>query len=193
MAENTGNENKVEVKTENTNTGANGNGGELSAFDKFLQGEGMQAEFDRRIAKALKTQSDKAAQTMQEQINAAVAEALRVAKMTKEEQAQHEAQKKADDLTKRENAVLQRELKANAKETLVSKGLPVGLADTINYTSEETVNASIEALEKSFQASVQSAVDEKLKGGKPLTKADDTKADATEEMIKAAMKKGFYG
>ena len=176
--------------------GTQGNGGQnenLSEFDKFLQGEGMQAEFDRRVAKALATQKGKLSAETKTQIDAAVAEALKVAKMTKEEQAQHEAQKRADDLTKREQAILKRELQAKAKETLIEKGLPVSLADTINYVDEDSVTASIDALEKAFQTSVQSAVEEKLKGAKPPKKADNNSNATLEEQIAQAMKNGFFG
>lgn len=185
---------------QNNNAGANqGNGNEqngaqnnLSEFDKFLQGEGMQAEFDRRVAKALATQKGKLSAETKTQIDAAVAEALKVAKMTKEEQAQHEAQKKADELTKREQAILKRELQAKAKETLIEKGLPVSLADTINYVDEDSVTTSIDALEKAFQTSVQTAVEAKLKGTKPMQKADNN-TSALEEQIAKAMKQGFFG
>lgn len=175
--------------------GTQGNGTQdnnLSEFDKFLQGEGMQAEFDRRVAKALATQKGKLSAETKTQIDAAVAEALKVAKMTKEEAAQHEAQKKADELTKREQAILKRELQAQAKETLIEKGLPVSLAETINYADADSVTSSIDALEKAFQQSVQSAVEEKLKGAKPPKKAEGNNT-ALEEQIAKAMKGGFFG
>ena len=72
MTKNTGNENKVKVKTENTNTGANDAGGELPVFNKFLQGEThffedeytedefdrARAEFDCALAEVLKHQRE---------------------------------------------------------------------------------------------------------------------------------------
>lgn len=178
-----------------TKNGAQGNGSQdtnLSEFDKFLQGEGMQAEFDRRVAKALATQKGKLSADTKAQIDAAVAEALKVAKMTKEEAAQHEAQKKADELAKREAAITKRELQAKAKETLIERSLPVGLADTISYTDEDSMMASIDAVEKAFQASVQAAVEDKLKGTKPPKKADGG-TSALEEQIAKAMRNGFFG
>lgn len=174
------------------NNGNGDNGQKLSPFDEFLKGDGMQAEFDRRVAKALETQKTKLTATTQEQINTAVQEALKVSKMTKEEQAQHEAQKKADELAKREAAILERELKASAKEKLIADNYPVSLAEIINYTDEDSVNASIEVIEKAFQSSVQTSVDEKLKGGKPMQKAGDNNA-TLEQQIENAMKRGFFG
>ena len=117
------------------NTGANGNGtggtqqqqqtgGEnLSAFDKFLQTEGMQAEFDRRVQKALNTQQTKLNATIQQQINDAVTEAQKLAKMTADQKAEYERQKQAEDLSKREAAITRRELMATAKDTLAGKHL----------------------------------------------------------------------
>lgn len=184
------------------NTGANGNGtggaqqqtgGEnLSAFDKFLQTEGMQAEFDRRVQKALNTQQTKLNATIQQQINDAVTEAQKLAKMTADQKAEYERQKQAEDLSKREAAITRRELMATAKDTLAVKHLPIGLADIVNYESAETANASIDAIEKAFQTAVQAAVEEKLKGGRAPEKAQGGNT-SIEDAIKAAMRTGFFG
>lgn len=162
-------------------------------LDEFLKGEGMQAEFDRRVTKALKTQEERLTGNIQEQINTAVAEALKVSKMTSEQKAQHEAEQAREALAKREAEITKRELRATAKETLAEKGLPANLADAVNYTDANSVTASIEALEKAFQTAVQGAVDARLTGGKAPTKAQ-TDSDATlEQKIMAAMKGGVTG
>ena len=169
------------------------NSGNLSAFDQFLQQDGMQAEFDRRVAKALETQKGKMTATIQQQINDAVTEAQRLAKMTQAERDEHDRQKQAEELAKREAAITRRELTAAAKDTLASKGLPLSLADVIDYTSADTANASIAAIEKAFQPAVQAAVEDRLKGGKVMDKAQDNGNKSIEDQIAKAMRSGFFG
>ena len=168
-------------------------GGNLSAFDQFLQQDGMQAEFDRRIAKALETQKGKMTATIQQQINAAVTEAQRLAKMTQAEREEHDRQKQAEELAKREAAITRRELTATAKDTLASKGLPLSLAEIVDYTSADTANASLKSIETAFQAAVQTAVEDRLKGGKTMDKAQDNGNKSIEEQIAKAMRSGFFG
>lgn len=167
------------------------NSGNLSAFDQFLQQDGMQAEFDRRVAKALETQKGKMTATIQQQIEAAVTEAQKLAKMTKDQQDEYNRKKKDDELAKREAAITRRELTATAKDTLASKGLPLGLAAILDYTSADTANASIAAVETAFQAAVQTAVEAKLKGGKAPDKAGDKGGDALQQQIAQAIRRGF--
>lgn len=169
------------------------NSGNLSAFDQFLQQDGMQAEFDRRVSKALETQKGKMTATIQQQINDAVTEAQRLAKMTQAEREEHDRQKQAEELAKREAAITRRELTATAKDTLASKGLPISLADILNYESADTANASIAAVEKAFQSAVQTAVEDRLKGGKAMDKAQDNGNKSIEDQIAKAMRSGFFG
>lgn len=169
------------------------NSGNLSAFDQFLQQDGMQAEFDRRVSKALETQKGKMTATIQQQINDAVTEAQRLAKMTQAEREEHDRQKQAEELAKREAAITRRELTATAKDTLASKGLPLSLAEIVDYTSADTANASLKSIETAFQAAVQTAVEDRLKGGKAMDKAQDNGNKAIEDQIAKAMRDGFYG
>ena len=169
------------------------NSGNLSAFDQFLMQDGMQAEFDRRVSKALETQKGKMTATIQQQINDAVTEAQRLAKMTQAEREEHDRQKQAEELAKREAAITRRELTATAKDTLASKGLPISLADILNYESADTANASIAAVEKAFQSAVQTAVEDRLKGGKAMDKAQDNGGKSIEDQIAKAMRSRFFG
>lgn len=169
------------------------NSGNLSAFDQFLMQDGMQAEFDRRVSKALETQKGKMTATIQQQINDAVTEAQRLAKMTQAEREEHDRQKQAEELAKREAAITRRELTATAKDTLASKGLPLSLAEIVDYTSADTANASLKSIETAFQAAVQTAVEDRLKGGKTMDKAQDNGNKSIEEQIAKAMRSGFFG
>ena len=140
---------------------------EPKSFDDLLQNKDYQAEFDRRVQKALGTAKEKWTALMDDKLS----EADKLAKMNKEEKAEYLRQKQEKELKEREAAITRRELMAEAKNTLAEKKLPVGLAEVLNYTDAESCNKSMAAVEKAFQEAVQAAVEEKLKGGEPLKKA----------------------
>ena len=72
-----------------------------------------------------------------------------------------------------------------AKEQLADKGLPVTLAEILNFSDAESCNKSIETVEKAFQAAVEKAVEDRIKGGKPIKKAPSSSAGITVDSIKS--------
>ena len=96
--------------------------------------------------------------------------------------------KKEKELSDREAAITRKELMAEAKNTLAEKNLPAGLAEVLNYADAESCNKSIAAVEKAFQAAVEAAVQERLKGGTPPKKAPETNTqEALEKQVYNAM------
>ena len=172
---------------EGGNTGgdpaAGGAEGQVS-FDDFLKDPKNQAEFDRRIGKALETSRSKMQTEIDARIQEARTEAEKLAKMNAEQKAEYEKEKREKELADREASITKRELAAAAKEQLAEKGLPLSLADVLNYSTAEACSASIDAVGKAFQEAVEKAVEERLSGGKPPKKADD-KAAYTMDQIKA--------
>lgn len=144
------------------------------SFDDLLKNKDYQAEFDRRVQKALGTAKEKWTALMDDKLS----EADKLAKMNKEEKAEYLRQKQEKELKDREAAITRRELMAEAKNTLAEKKLPVGLAEVLNYADADSCNKSMAAVEKAFQEAVQAAVEEKLKGGTPPKKA--TSEDETD-------------
>lgn len=136
------------------------------SFDDFLKGEGNQAEFDRRVQKAIDTAVSNAQQKWQALTDDRLSEAEKLAKMNKEEKAAYMQQKKEKELSDREAVITRKELMAEAKNTLAEKKLPVSLAEVLNYADADTCNDSISAVEKAFQEAVEAAVNERLKGGR---------------------------
>lgn len=117
-----------------------------------------------------------------------LSEADKLAKMTKEEKAQYMQNKKEKELSDREAAVTRSELMAEAKNNLSDEGLPVELAEVLNYTDADACKKSMETVKKAFQTAVEKAVDEKLKGGKPPKKAPETNTqEALEKQVYNAM------
>ena len=168
--------------------GAGGEGGAGSdtppSFDDFLKTGGNQAEFDRRVQKAVNTAVTKAQEKWQALADDKLSEAEKLAKMTKEEKAQYMQQKREKELTDREAAITRKELMAEAKNTLASDGLPQELAEVLDYSDADTCTKSMEKVKEVFQRAVETAVEEKLKGGKPPKKAPGGDAQkALEEQV----------
>ena len=158
------------------------------SFDDFLKGDGNQAEFDRRVQKAVNTAVTNAQEKWKALTDDKLSEAEKLAKMTKEEKAQYLQQKKEKELIDRETEITRKELMAEAKNTLAEKKLPAGLADVLNYADADSCSKSISAVEKAFQEAVETAVQDRLKGGKPPKKAPENNDDL-EKQIEEAMRR----
>lgn len=154
------------------------------SFDDILKNKDYQAEFDRRIQKALGTAKEKWDALMDDKLS----EAEKLAKMTKEEKTQYQQQKKEKELADKEAAITRRELMAEAKNTLTEKGLPVSLAELLDYSDADSCSKSIMALEKAFNQAVQAQVDKKLEGGKPIKKAPTDETITKEQFAKFGYK-----
>lgn len=165
--------------------GGDGAGSDIG-FDDFLKNPRNQAEFDRRVNKALETSRSKMQADIETRINEARTEAEKLAKMNAEQKAKYEQEKRENELKVREAEITKRELSATAKETLADKHLPLELAGILNYEDAEKCQASIDAVEKSFKEAVSKAVEDKLRGGNPPKKAPQgTQTTYTVEQIKA--------
>lgn len=156
------------------NTGASAGAEQKLSFDDFLKGEGNQAEFDRRMNKAIDTAVKNAQEKWRILTDDKVSEAEKLAKMTGTEKAAYLQQKQERELQRREAEVTRRELMAEAKNTLAEKKLPAELAEILSYGDADACKKSIEAVEKAFRSAVQAAVEERLKGGKPPKRAPES-------------------
>jgi hypothetical protein len=65
------------------------------------------------------------------------------------------------------------------------------LAEFLDYTDEEHMVQSLEKLAKTYQQSIQVGVEAKLKGSKPLEKANQTTEAEIEQQIAAIMSQQF--
>lgn len=155
------------------------------SFDDILKDKAMQSEFDKRIAKALETAKGKWETAKAKEIEDALTEAKKLEKMNADEKKKYEDEKREADYQKRLSELNVRELKATAKETLASEGLPIELAEVLNYQDADSCNKSIEAVKTAFQSAVSKAVNEKLKGnGTP--KDGVGKGDAFDTQLRQA-------
>ena len=137
----------------------------LPDFDGFLADPKNQAEFDRRVAKALETAKGNWEKDAQKRAT----EAEKLAKLSAEQRAQVEQERREKAIAEREAAITRRELLAAAKEQLVNDKLPPELAECIDYTDAETSTARLEAIKKAFMAAVSKSVDDRLRKPPPKT------------------------
>lgn len=157
--------------SEGSNTGGIEN--QTPSFDDVLSQNNYKAEFDKRLKEAIQTAQTEWETQQQEKIT----EAEKLKKMNADEKAKYEQDKRTKELDKREKDITTRELKAQAYETLAEKNLPKELIDTLNFSDAESCNASIEAVEKAFQNAVKKAVEDRLRGSKPVKPAEQTGGD----------------
>ena len=161
----------MEENKENVNAGATepvGTETKPTTFDDFLKGEGNQAEFDRRVQKAIETAKNK----WQEINDAEKSEAEKLAKMNKEQKLEYEAQKANKE---KDNALAELnayKLKEQALTIASEKGLEVSLLNLIDFktVTAEKLSENIDNLSAVFNKAVERAVNEKLKEDTPITK-----------------------
>ena len=79
-------------------------GGQQPSVDDFLKGDGNQAEFDRRVNKAIETAVSNAREKWEALTNDKLSEAEKLSKMTKEEKTQYLAQKHEKELADKGSA-----------------------------------------------------------------------------------------
>lgn len=176
--------------SEGDDGGKGDEGDKKPTFDE-LMAAGHQAEFDRRVQKAITTAVTNAQEKWRVMTDDKVSEAEKLAKMTAAERTEYLQQKKEKELAAKEAEITKRELMAEAKNTLTEKNIPLELAEVLNYTDADSCNKSISAIEKAFQSAVEKAVEERLKGGEPPKRASGNEEKALEEQIAKAMSAPF--
>ena len=100
-------------------------------------------------------------------VNDRLSEAEKLRKMNTQQKAEYERKQLEQKLSEREKAVTERELRATAKESLTSKGLPAELSECLDYTDADKCSKSIESVSKAFNAAVTNAVNARLKQNPP--------------------------
>lgn len=170
MEENT-NQNNANTGANNESVGANNNAGTNKpvTFDDFLKGEGNQAEFDRRVQKAIETAKGK----WQEINDAEKTEAEKLAKMNKEQKLEYQAQKEKADKEKALAELNAFKLEKQAIQIASEKGLDISLLTFFNFETvrAEELNTKIDEVSSAFNKAVEKAVNERLKEDTPTEKA----------------------
>lgn len=145
------------------------------SFDEILGDKTYQAEFDRRVQKALETARSK--WEAEEQTKRTEAEKL--AKMDAEQKAKYELKKereRADEALAKLNAY---ELKSTAIKIAQEKGLDISLLEDIDYSKQtaDTIVTIIDTKKAVFDKAIEKAMNDKYKEKSPININSDVKSE----------------
>lgn len=167
--------------------GSGGEGGnEPLSFDDFLKQEGNQAEFDRRVQKAIDTAVSNAQKKWKDIHDDKLSEAEKLAKMTNEEKAAYRMSQMEKELNAFKEKDTLAEMSKTARKMLSEDEINIPdelLAHLVSTDAEDTKQA-VQAFAKLFKDAVQDAVKDKLKGNPPK-RGTGGKGTVTREQILA--------
>ena len=150
-------------------SGTDGGNNEPMSFDDFLGQEGNQAEFDRRVNKAVKTAVTNTEEKWKALTDDKLTEAEKLAKMTKEEKAEYRAKKAEKELEDLKKMNARTELAKTARKMLADENIniPDELLSNLVADDAEGTKTAVESFAKMYKAAVQAAVKEAIKGKPP--------------------------
>ena len=155
------------------------------SFDDFLSQEGNQAEFDRRVQKAINTAVSNAQKKWQAMTDGKVSEAERLAQMTSEEKAEYRAKKAEQELADLKKQMALGDMAKTARKMLSEENITVPDEIIMNLVSDdaEKTKSSVESFAKVFKDAVQAAVKESLKGNPPKANNGGATAVTREQIL----------
>ena len=175
-------------------TGENGeedqdNEGEekLLTFEEFLKGKGNQAEFDRRVQKAIDTAVSNAQKKWQALTDDKLSEAEKLSKMSKDEKAEYQRAKERKEFEAEKAAFEKEKLLVAVKEDLQKQNLPIAFADSLAGIGDaEKIKEAITGIKESWDAEIQEAIKAKARQGTPFEGGASHKVDQITNVSKLA-------
>lgn len=145
------------------------NGNEPVSFDDFLKLEGNQAEFDRRIQKAVSTAVTKAQEKWKALTDDKLSEAEKLAKMTKEEKAAYEKKQLEKEIAELKKEKEVAGLTTQARKLLSDEGvnIPDALLTGLIREDAEKTSEAVKEFVKLFNEAVSEAVKAKARQRTP--------------------------
>ena len=155
------------------------------SFDDFLAQEGNQAEFDRRVQKAINTAVNNAQKKWQTMTDGKVSEAEKLAQMTSEEKAEYRAKKAEQELADLKKQIALGDMAKTARKMLSEENIAVPDEIIMNLVSDdaEKTKSAVESFAKVFKDAVQAAVKEALKGNPPKASTGGTTTVTREQIL----------
>ena len=165
-------------------TGATGTQTEPISFDDYLA-QGGQAEFDRRVQKAIQTAVSNAQKKWQTMTDGKVSEAEKLAQMTSEEKAEYRAKKAEQELADLKRQIALGDMAKTARKMLSEENITVPDEIIMNLVSDdaEKTKSTVESFAKVFKEAVQAAVKESLKGNPPKAGTGGASAVTREQIL----------
>lgn len=149
--------------------GGSGDGGnETLTFDDFLAREGNQAEFDRRIQKAVTTAVNNAREKWQALADDKLSEAEKLAKMTKDERAEYLREKERKAFEQEKEEFEREKLTVEVIKELQEQSLPIDFADALVYIDDaEKIKETIKSIKEVWDAAITEAIKSKARQKTP--------------------------
>lgn len=148
-------------------SGAEG-GNDPVSFDDFLKQGGNQAEFDRRIQKAINTAVGKAQEKWKALSDDKLSEAEKLAKMTNEEKEEYLRNKERREFEKEKADFEKEKLLVEVKKELQEQSLPTEFADSlVNIADAGKIKDAIEEIKKVWDAKITEAIKAKARQDPP--------------------------
>ena len=154
------------------------------SFDDFLA-QGGQAEFDRRVGKAVQTAVANAQKKWQTLTDSKVSEAEKLAQMTGEEKEKYRADKAEKELADLKRQIALGDMAKTARKMLSEENITVPDEIIMNLVSDdaEKTKSAVESFAKVFKDAVQAAVKESLKGNPPKASSGGTTTVTREQIL----------
>lgn len=154
------------------------------SFDDFLA-QGGQAEFDRRINKAVQTAVANAQKKWQTLTDSKVSEAEKLAQMTSEEKEKYRADKAEKELADLKRQIALGDMAKTARKMLADEQVSIPDEIVMNLVSDdaEKTKESVEGFIKAFREAVNAAVKEALRGNPPKVGTGGTKPITKDEIM----------
>ena len=155
------------------------------SFDDFLSQEGNQAEFDRRVQKAINTAVSNAQKKWQTLTDTRVSEAEKLAQMTSEEKEKYRADKAEKELADLKRQIALGDMAKTARKMLSDEQITLPDEIIMNLVSDdaEKTKEAVEGFSNAFKEAVNAAVKEALRGNPPKAGTGGAKPITREEIM----------
>ena len=150
-------------------TGGSGEGGNQTvSFDDYLKLEGNQAEFDRRVQKAINTAVANAQEKWKALSDEKLSEAEKLAKMTKDEKEEYLRQKERNEFEKEKAAFEREKLLVEVRKELQTQSLPLEFSESlVNISDAGKIKNAIAEIKKVWDAGIAEAIKDKARQDSP--------------------------
>ena len=155
------------------------------SFDDFLSQEGNQAEFDRRVQKAIRTAVSNAQEKWKTLTDDKVSEAEKLSQMTAEQKEKYRADKAEKELADLRRQIALDDMAKTARKMLTEEQITIPDEIVMNLVCEdaEKTKDAVEGFVKSYKDAVAAAVKEALRGNPPKAGTGGTKPVTREQIF----------
>jgi hypothetical protein len=133
-------------------------------FEEFLKGDGNQAEFDRRVQKAIKTAVTKKQQKWRALTDNKLSEAEKLSKMSEDEREEYKRKKERQEFEAEKAEFEKVKLFMAVKEDLQKQNLPIVFAEYIAFINDAGERKdAIAGIKETWDIEIQEAIKAKAR------------------------------